>query len=277
MRLIKGQPAHALPLLAVTLGFILLLDVPAAAADAVGFDGARLSPDPAAAPPSMWKIVVGAGGILQPEFEGADSYSVIPVPLVSITYGDWVEIDPEGLSATIADIDHFAVDLLVGYELGRAEDDDERLRGLGDIDFGVTAGARLRYEIEPLSLFVSAEKTINGSEGLIGQIGAEMTMPLSEQLIVGLAASATVADDNYMDAYFSVTPGQSAASGLDAYDAGAGLKSAELSLSAIYLLDHNWFVRGEAELGVLLSDAADSPIVERELQPKASLFVGYRF
>lgn len=276
MRHLKGQPAHALPLIAATLGFFILLDTRAAAADAAGFDTARLSPDPAAAP-SMWKIVVGAGGILQPEFEGADSYSVIPVPLVSITYGDWVEIDPEGLSATIAEANGLGVDVLVGYELGRSEDDDERLRGLGDIDFGVTAGARLRYEIEPVSLFASVKKTVNGSEGLIGEIGAEMTMPLSEQLIIGLTASATVADDNYMDAYFSVTPMQSAASGLRAYDAEAGLKSAELSVSATYLLDSNWFVRGEAELGLLLSDAADSPIVERELQPMGSLFVGYRF
>lgn len=276
MRHLKGQPPHALPLIAAMFGFFVLLDTPAAAADAAGFDTTRLSPDQAAAP-SMWKVVVGAGGIIQPEFEGADSYSVIPVPLVSITYGDWVEIDPEGLSATIAEANGLAVDLLVGYELGRSEDDDERLRGLGDIDFGVTAGTRLRYEIEPLSLFATVKKTVNGSEGLVGEIGAEVTMPLLEQLIVGLTASATVADDNYMDAYFSVTPKQSAASGLSAYDAEAGLKSAALSVSATYLLDKNWFVRGEAELGLLLSDAADSPVVERDLQPTGSLFVGYRF
>ncbi|WP_457579680.1 MipA/OmpV family protein [Ensifer canadensis] len=277
MRHFPGQPANALPLIATSLGFLVFLEVPATAADAVAFDNARLSPDQAPTPPSMWKFVVGAGGIIQPEFEGADRYSVTPVPFVSVTYGDWVEINPEGLSATIAEVNALSVDVLVGYELGRSEDDDERLRGLDDIDFGVTAGARLRYEIEPLSLFAAVRKTVNGSEGLIGQIGAEMTMPLSEKLIVGLSASATVADDNYMDAYFSVTPKQSSASGLDAYDAEAGLKSAELSVSATYLLDNNWFVRGEAELGVLLSDAADSPIVERELQPTASLFVGYRF
>ncbi len=248
---------------------------PAAAADATSFDEARLSPDQA--PHSKWKIVVGAGGIIQPEFEGADSYSVTPIPLVSITYGDWVEVDPEGLAATVADVNNFAVDVLVGYELGRSEDDDVRLRGLGDIDFGVSAGARLRYEIEPFSLFAAVKKTVNGSEGLVGEFGTEVTVPLSETLIVGLAASATVADDKYMDAYFSVTPDQSTASGLDDYDAEAGLKSAAVSVSAIYLLDRNWFVRGEAELGMLVSDAADSPIVERDLQPTASLFVGYRF
>jgi len=42
-------------------------------------------------------------------------------------------------------------------------------------------------------------------------------------------------------------------------------------------LSENWLIRGEAGVGFLTGDAADSPIVEEKTQPSASLFVGYKF
>jgi len=80
-----------------------------------------------------------------------------------------------------------------------------------------------------------------------------------------------------MQAYFGVTPEQSARSGLARYDAGAGLKRADFSISATYMLDESWMVRGEAGVGVLLGDAADSPVVLEKIQPSGMLLVGYRF
>ncbi|RVC17620.1 MipA/OmpV family protein, partial [Mesorhizobium sp. M7A.F.Ca.AU.002.02.1.1] len=65
--------------------------------------------------------------------------------------------------------------------------------------------------------------------------------------------------------------------GLARYDAGAGLKRADFSISATYMLDENWMVRGEAGVGVLLGDAADSPVVVEKIQPSGMLLVGYRF
>nr|WP_254229253.1 MipA/OmpV family protein [Agrobacterium salinitolerans] len=35
--------------------------------------------------------------------------------------------------------------------------------------------------------------------------------------------------------------------------------------------------KGEAGVGFLTGDAADSPIVEEKVQPSVSLFVGYKF
>ena len=45
----------------------------------------------------------------------------------------------------------------------------------------------------------------------------------------------------------------------------------------MYMLTKNWLVRGEAGVGFLTGDAADSPIVEEKFQPSASIFVGYKF
>ncbi|TIM34603.1 MAG: MipA/OmpV family protein [Mesorhizobium sp.] len=110
-----------------------------------------------------------------------------------------------------------------------------------------------------------------------GEVGIEVNQPLSQSLMVGARASAVFADENHMQAYFGVTPEQSARSGLARYDAGAGLKRADFSVSATYLLNQNWMVRGEAGVGVLVGDAADSPIVAEKIQPSGMLLVGYRF
>jgi MipA family protein len=39
----------------------------------------------------------------------------------------------------------------------------------------------------------------------------------------------------------------------------------------------HWLVRGAAGIGVLTRGAADSPIVEKKIQPSVSAFVGYKF
>ncbi len=138
-------------------------------------------------------------------------------------------------------------------------------------------GAKAAYTWNGLEIYAAADQTIDGSEGLIGTFGMEYSAPVTEHLILGAKVEAIVANDKHMEAYFGVNGVQSAASGLPEYKAEAGLKRVNVSASATHLLTENWLVRGEAGLGILTGDAADSPIVEEKIQPSASFFVGYRF
>jgi len=228
-------------------------------------------------PKRNWYLILGAGAIYEPEYEGGDEFKVQPIPVVIFTYGEWLEIDPTGVTITPFRHDGFALAAKVGYEGGRDEDDADRLNGLGDIDFAATVGAKASYNWNGLELYASVDQTIDGSESLIGTFGAEYQAPVTEQLILGAGAEAVVANDKHMEAYFGVDAEQAARSGLSEYKAEAGLKRVNVSASATYLLSENWMVRGEASLGILTGDAADSPIVEEKLQPSTSLFVGYKF
>jgi outer membrane protein len=138
----------------------LLVTLPAtratAADPAATFDQRRMEPEPST--PSDWAFTIGAGVLVEPEYEGAESYSVSPVPFISIAYGEWFELNPEGLSAKVVEIGDLRLDALVGYDLGRDEDDGDKLKGLGDIDFGVTVGGRLSYEIAGVELFTEVKK-----------------------------------------------------------------------------------------------------------------------
>ena len=228
-------------------------------------------------PERNWSLIVGVGGSYQPEYEGSDEYKLSPIPVVLFTYGEWLEIDPRGVTVAALRHDGFALAGRVGYESGRDKDDGDRLRGLGEIDFAATVGARASYTWNALELYATIDQTIDGSESLIGTFGAEYKAPVTERLILGANIEATVANDKHMEAYFGVNASQSARSGLPEYKAEAGLKRVDLSASATYILTDNWLLRGEAGVGVLTGDAADSPIVEQDIQPSVSLFVGYRF
>lgn len=224
-----------------------------------------------------WSLIIGAGAIYAPEYEGGDKLEVSPVPLVVFNYGDWLEIDPRGVTVTAIQQNGLKLAARVGYESGRDQDDADRLRGLGDIDFAATVGAKASYEWDGFEIFATVDQTIDGSESLIGTFGAEYQAPVTERLILGAGVEAIVANDKHMQSYFGVTAAQAASSGLAEYKAEAGLKRVNVSASAIYMLSENWLVRGEAGVGFLTGDAADSPIVEEEVQPSASLFVGYKF
>lgn len=224
-----------------------------------------------------WSLIVGGGGMYEAEYEGSDDMKVSPVPFAVFTYGEWLEIDPTAVTVTPLRYGDLSLSANVGYESGRDESDHPALRGLGDIKFAATIGAKASYEWGPVELYAGIDQTLGGSESLIGTIGVGYAAPVTERLILEANAEAILANDKHMNAYFGVNAAQSAASGLRQYKAEAGLKRVELSATATYLIDENWLIRGQAGLGILTGDAADSPIVKEKLQPSAQLFVGYKF
>jgi outer membrane scaffolding protein for murein synthesis (MipA/OmpV family) len=159
---------------------------------------------------------------------------------------------------------------------GRKEEDSKHLKGLGDIDAGAMVGTKVSYETGPVELYASVDKTIGGSEGLLGVVGANVSHHYNA-FIFSAGASATFADENYMQSYFGVTAVQSARSGLRQYEAGAGLKRYDIEASVTYMATENWLIRGQVGVGFLAGDAKDSPVVQKDVQPSGMLMVGYRF
>lgn len=225
---------------------------------------------------SDWNAIVGVGARYAPKFEGADEFEVSPIPMISAQIGDRVSIDTTRLTVDLLETRGFTLALEGGYELGRDEDDSSHLRGLGDIDAGGVIGARLSYALGAMEFYASVDRTIGGSDGLLGNIGTTVSHQY-DRFILSAGASATIADDNHMESYFGVQSAQSARSGLREYDASAGLKRVDIEASVTYMATENWLIRGQAGVGFLTGDAQDSPIVQDDVQPSALLSVGYKF
>jgi outer membrane scaffolding protein for murein synthesis (MipA/OmpV family) len=279
--LLKSAGRGALP---IALVFALMPSLVHAADASQDSDQAAIPPmpDPQRFGPVRqklhdWEVMIGAGVMYQPKYEGSDEMEITPLPFVSATFFDRLTIDPTGVELKAFEKGPVQFDVKVGYDFGRAEDDSDDLRGMGDVDGGVTVGGKATFSYGPADFFVSVDKTIGGSDGLLGTVGVELMQPVNEKLLLGAGASATFADKNYMESYFGVTAAQAARSGYKAYKPGSGVKSIDLAVSATYMFNENWMVRAEQGVGFLVGDAADSPLVKRKVQPKSMLVLGYRF
>jgi outer membrane scaffolding protein for murein synthesis (MipA/OmpV family) len=205
-----------------------------------------------------------------PDYEGSDEYKLSPIPDVEVNYRDIVVLRTMSLS-----VDLFKATGFVGsyhgwtggprlkYGTGRDQDDNDALRGLGDVDGSMEAGGFLGYRIGGWSAELAVLQDVgDGHEGLTAELAGGYRMPLSDRLSASLRGSLTYADESYMQSFFGISAAQSLRSGYAPYEAGAGLKDAGLTLGLAYKLTDNWSVNGFVGYKRLLADAADSPIVD---------------
>ena len=229
-------------------------------------------------------LQVGGIVMVMPKYEGAKDYEVIGVPFVAPAgFGDNGRVQfrgPEDLRFRLIEYYGFEAGPLAGWRFDRDENDSSHLDGLGDVDGGLVAGGYVAYRAGPFLPFVSYHHQVTGDDtGAMLRFGAEAKAPIWDGFTLTATAGATWADDDYMDAYFTVTGLQSAATRgrLDLYDAEAGIKDVFIGLSGDLPLTADWTLKLSGRYVRLVGDAADSPIVEQENQFYGGLGLTYRF
>lgn len=239
---------------------------------------------------SGWSGFVAAGTGILPEFDGAADYQVIPMVAGQVNKGNYyIATRGLGLVANVIDSPHFNAGPVLRFRFGRDDDiDNARLARLDAIDDAFEAGGFIsavsrdnmkrgdNFEVA-LSL---TQDVAGGHDGMIGELSANYMVPLSRDFRLGLSADLTYQDDDYTDAYFSISPMESARTGLQSYNAQGGLNSAGLGVQGIYSFNQRWGLFTMLQYDRLLADAADNPIVEQEGSPNQMLGVvalTYRF
>lgn len=230
---------------------------------------------------SEWQV--GGFVFVAPKYEGAKDYEVRGAPFIAPAgLGDsgWVQFKgPDDLRFRLIQFNSFEAGPLVGWRFDRDDNDASRLRGLGDVDGGLVLGGYAAYDLGFFKPFVSYHHGVTGDDtGALVRFGAE-TKTKFNTVAVTATAGATYADDEFVDAYFSVTNAQSLSSraGLDVYDAQAGIKDVFVGLTADVPLSDLWTLKLSGRYSHLVGDAADSPIVEEESQWFGGLGLTYRF
>lgn len=238
-----------------------------------------------------WGLTVGGFAGFAPAYEGSDEYRFIGYPLIIPKY---YADDYDPLAAprvTFKGIDDVrisalrfgAVDLgpVVGYKFGRDENDADRLAGLGDVDGGINIGGFASIRFAPFYVDAAYVTQVTGDDdvGHTIRLGAGWEDRLSDRVTGRAYLSTAYASDDYMDAYFSVTPAQAAlsAASLPAFDADAGFKNASLELGADYKLTDRWTATSKIGYSYLLGDAADSPVTASRSQWSGGLGLTYTF
>lgn len=223
-------------------------------------------------------VSIGAGVGYGPSYSGSDDYVLFPVPLIQGRLGG-VSIRPRPAGVAL----DFIPDTNdgVGFSLGpvillrsdRANQiEDPIVASAGQletaIEIGGNAGVSMPGVLNPydqLSFSVDITHDINGAHGGTA-ISPDISYftPLSRGMIAMLSVSVEHGDRKFMDYYYSVSPTQSAASGLPTYTAGSGWTKAGANLIVGVDLDGDLtngglglvFIGGYSHM---LGDAKDTP------------------
>jgi outer membrane scaffolding protein for murein synthesis (MipA/OmpV family) len=225
-----------------------------------------------------WLVVVGASPLLSPQYEGSQRYTVKPGPTIFVRYKDRFYFSTgEGLGVDVLRERTYRAGVAISYDLGRDQDLNLRLRGLGDVDPAPELKLYGEYVIFPFVLHADVRRGLGGHDGYIGDVGFYVPIAGGEKYFVFIGPSFTWADDRYMSSYFGITPAQAARSQFSTFTANGGAKSATLGLSAEYSFTDHWFAQADMAYQRLIGDAGDSPITEDPSQFALALTIGYRF
>lgn len=196
-------------------------------------------------------LSIGVGGLYGPSYDGSDDYVLTAAPLVQGKLGG-VAINPRpaGLALDfIPDSDTgpgFALGPSLRIRSNRAvQVKDPVVLAAGKlkraIEVGGAAGVSVPQLLNPydrLSFTLDARWDVNGAHrGMVLAPAISYFTPLSRGIGVVLGVDAERGDDDYMDYYYSVTPAQSAASGLPEFTAKTGWTRAGLSAIGAVDLD----------------------------------------
>ncbi|WER50168.1 MipA/OmpV family protein [Cupriavidus sp. WKF15] len=229
-----------------------------------------------------WEVRLGAAAMLRPHYDGSSKYIVIGGPSVDIRYRDiaFASIG-EGLGVNVLRGKNYRAGIALTYNLGRrAEENSPLLDGMKNINPAPEAKLFAEYAVSkefPLVMRVDARRSLGGSDGWIGDIGAYMPLPGSSEKFYWFAGpTLTLADSRYMNAWYGVSASQ-ARPGRPQFSPGGGVRSYGFGLSAVWFFDKHWFATTDVSVLQLVGDAKRSPLTQTATGGAFDLSINYQF
>lgn len=240
-------------------------------------------------------VSLGIGAGLVPSYQGSDDYIVFPLPLIVGRVGG-VGIRPNGPGFVL---DVFSPEPSFGQRKTRlnagpafrirndrvAQIEDEVVETLEDLDLAVEVGGNVGVSFpgvfnprDTLTLQTQVRWDVAGAhEGMLVEPSIGYRRIFGTGVLLQMNAGLQFVDDSYAEYYFSVTPEQSAISGLPVFDAQGGLNSVGTTAILNFDLDGNALNGGFNIYTIvgytrLLNDGADTPFTD--LRGDANQFIG---
>jgi MipA family protein len=228
---------------------------------------ALLTATPAAAQdeaPRGRTVTLGMGAQVSPQYPGADSYSIGPLP----NFGLRRPGQPIGFESVDdgAGFGFLAYDSVINFgpavRFQSKRDEDDVGAAVGNVGFTVEVGGFI--DINPSRNFrlrAELRRGLGGHKAWVGSLGADLIMRDDQNYFVSIGPRVRWADNRYNDRYFGVTPAVAGATGLAALDPDGGIYAVGGIANLTHRLGRNWGVQAYAGYDRLVGDAADSPIV----------------
>lgn len=214
--------------------------------------------------PRGWTVTVGAGAQTYPEYPGADSYGINPLPIFGLRragrplpFGAPDDGKGFGLLGRDSVID---IGPAVRFQNRRRESDVGA--AVGNVGFTVEAGGFVEvFPVHNFRIRAELRQGIGGHKGLVGDLGADLVLRDENSYIFSIGPRVRWADSDYHDAYFGVTPAVALATGLATFNPDGGIYAVGAQAGLTYRLGRNWGLQAYLGYDRLMRDASDSPIV----------------
>jgi outer membrane scaffolding protein for murein synthesis (MipA/OmpV family) len=219
-------------------------------------------------PVSDWNFTVGMGIASLPAYEGSNSTRLTAAPEFDIRYKDiaFASIS-EGVGVNILRGTTYRAGVAMTYDMGREHNAATRLSGTGNVDPALAPKIFGEIAFLPVVFHADIRARVTGQSGVIGDLSAYMPVVANETIQVFVGPSVTFADDNYMNAYFGISPQHAQPQSMfKTYTATGGVKNVNLGVSALYHVDDHWLFSVTAGVEKLLGSAANSPITQTSYQ-----------
>lgn len=235
--------------------------------------------------PDLYIVTVSANVRAEPRFPGSDRLSLSGFPSLGfrrVGEPERFAAPDDGLSFSFLDSPYLRLGAVARYESGRYfADDRKNLFGLRDVKWSVEPGAFVEvWPVEWLRARAEVRYGFNGFNDVVGNLGMDGVARFGG-FTVSLGPRLAFGGDGFTNAYFSVTPLESALNGLVApFRARGGLTSAGALGAVTYRWSEQWATTVYAGYDRLTGDAARSPITRRlgsEDQFKVGAKLSYSF
>lgn len=226
-----------------------------------------------------WNVTLGIGLAAEPDYPGARRYRPSPLPMVSITYRNFLFLGPGGIGINAINWHGLRAGPILGFGFGRKQSDDPHLNGLGDIQPSVNAGAFAAYRFGPFELNGTVRQAVTHTRyGLTGSASFNYMRPLiAKKLALALGPEIDLANSDYAQTWFGVSSAQSAKSGLPAYTASGGVKDVGFHAILTYRYSEHILFRAFGDVRQFTGSVAASPIVQSKTQAVIGFGVAYHF
>jgi outer membrane protein len=211
-------------------------------------------------------VSVGGGIGFAPDYEGSKDYKAVPVPVGDVKFGNGMFMKLFGLNLRANTLPNKMWQLgpVVNYRGERKDVENDAVDDMKEVDSTIEAGifGGLVYNKWFVSLEVLSDMD-DAHEGWYSKLKGGYNWVINKNWALSIGASATYADDDYMQTYFGVSGKDSRRSGLDRYDAEAGIKDVGINLGLNKIINESWSARGVVSYTQLVGDASDdSPVVD---------------
>ena len=219
--------------------------------------------------PNYDKFAILAYGF-GPQYLGADETTSLPVPAGRLNFGEYQSVTLMGnyLTTNLLDHPNWRLGPAGILRFGRGDVDNDAVAALPDIDPSLDLGLNVAYVVKGDDIRerwvsgVTVMQDVTGAHGgLVASASSHVWMPVGKYGAFAIGGAVSWGSGDYMDTYFSVSEGSTAASGLPRYTAGSGTRDARVMAIFIHPLNERWAVGAGVLYSRLLGDAGDSPVV----------------